>query len=83
MAQRGQRVIALAELRRELLGSGDVRSTIKFQNDINALIAAVADLDMVPLGPLLPAPRPVITESRRRLRPVSVDTLFSGTAPLP
>jgi hypothetical protein len=78
MARRGQRVVAVAEIRRQIVGSGDVRSAIKFQNDVNALIAAVADLDMVPQGPLLPPPRPVVAEARRRSRHAAVDAMFSG-----
>ena len=82
MARKGQRVIALAEIRRQLTGSGDVRSAIKFQNDVNALIAAVADLDLVAIGGLLPPPRPAVREERRRQRHASVDTMFSVSAHL-
>jgi hypothetical protein len=45
MARHEQRVMPASKIRSELTAPGDVRSAVAFQNDVNALIALVAQIE--------------------------------------
>jgi hypothetical protein len=43
--------VAAARVRQALVGDGDIRAEIDFQNDINAMLAAIEDGSSLAVGP--------------------------------
>ena len=59
MTRAGSSFVMAGSVRRALVGSGDIRAEIEFQNDINGLLARL-DESTTPLEALSPPTQPVL-----------------------
>jgi hypothetical protein len=80
----GIEVLAASEVRRSLTNENDIRDSIAFQNDVNALLARVEQMQMPwrSLSDLEPAPLSSAIVAEMTPLPVAVRPRIGRLAPL-